>query len=379
MKNYLFLITILITAGCASGEEFKSDVINNNKTNNFISDTIVDNSKIKSDFTSDSYLPPPNFSKGVQTLAGSSKSGNDDGNRNYAKFNDPVNVLILNSGELLVADYNNGLIRLIDNNGNVSTVSPKDEFIRPFGMAVIDKDNIYVQTDQSFKKDGNFDGALWKLNIRTKTARIVFDHIKHARGIAVLPNNNLVMTVYNQHCIQLFNPKTLRLQIIAGWCNKPGYVDGVRMNVRFNQPYDIVCEDYKCFIADKDNNVLRILSVNSGIISTFAGDGVKDTVDAPLKLASFNRPQALAMDKNKNIYVTEIEGYFIRKIDRATGLVYTVAGNGKMGFKDSPNHLQAMFYGLEGLDVSPDGNVLYLSDGDRGDDLIYHRIRRIQF
>ena len=82
----------------------------------------------------------------------------------------------------------------------------------------------------------------------------------------------------------------------------------------------------------------------------------------------------MAIDNSETIYVTDIDNYKIRRI--RDGQVTTIAGDGMPGFVDGPP-LEARFFGLEGLDVTPDGSILYVADGDRGLGEPFHRVRRI--
>jgi hypothetical protein len=54
----------------------------------------------------------------------------------------------------------------------------------------------------------------------------------------------------------------------------------------------------------------------------YSGDGGKATA------AQLNQPFHCALDKAGNLYVAEAFNHCIRKIDAATGLITTVAGNG---------------------------------------------------
>ena len=92
--------------------------------------------------------------------------------------------------------------------------------------------------------------------------------------------------------------------------------------------------------------------------------------------AKFSHPQGIAIAANGDIYITDIDNYRVRRISGDT--VETIAGNGEGGYVDSDDRLAAELYGLEGLSVSPDGAMVYVADGDRGDDLPFHRVRSIK-
>ena len=58
----------------------------------------------------------------------------------------------------------------------------------------------------------------------------------------------------------------------------------------------------------------------------------------------------------------------------AEAMMRTLAGAGIAGFADGSG-TTAQFYGLEGLEVTPDGTTLYVADGNQGDGSAFHRIR----
>src|ERR1044071_9509324 len=56
----------------------------------------------------------PPFTRGVSTLAGSAETGSADGNRNVARFHNPVNVAYGPDGRVYVADFDNNKLRAVD-------------------------------------------------------------------------------------------------------------------------------------------------------------------------------------------------------------------------------------------------------------------------
>ncbi len=73
-------------------------------------------------------------------------------------------------------------------------------------------------------------------------------------------------------------------------------------------------------------------SLASGqIITTVAGGGVGS--DGSLATsASIYDPHGGVFDRNGNLYIVEGQGHKIRKIDRVTGVITTVAGTGNLGY-----------------------------------------------
>jgi len=86
-------------------------------------------------------------------------------------------------------------------------------------------------------------------------------------------------------------------------------------------------------IADIQDQRIRKLDLATGIIATFAGNGEKERSGdgKPALEASFLGSRAVCMDSKGNTYIAEREGNGVRKID-ANGIMSTVAGTGELGY-----------------------------------------------
>lgn len=316
---------------------------------------------------------------GVITLAGSGLAGDSDGVGGAAQFSNPVNMAVADDGTLFVCDFGNDAIRRVMVDGQVSTlVSSSVGIAGPFSILIGNDGYLYVGADYDRESDDET-GVLWRVNRTTGQSEALIRDFGVRRGMVPLPDGRLVTTNYSTHIIQLVDLATKKSALLAGKSGDNGFAQGTGAAARFNRPYDIVLSPSNSLIvADSDNNRLREVTLD-GQVSTFAGDGTAASSDADDKLqAQFNRPQGLAIDDQGNIYVTDTGSYLVRRI-AADGKVSTIAGDGQAGHVDHSDPLQARFYALEGLAVSPDGKYLYIADGTRGeeDDPPYNRVRRL--
>ena len=315
---------------------------------------------------------------GVVTLAGSEEAGHRDCVGVAAQFNNPVNVTVGPTGELFVADFDNDTIRKVSPQGVVTTVlTGPGGFRRPFGLVFASDGRLYVQTDYDSRGTEKV-GALWTLDLKSGQASLVLDKIGLLRGLGALhaPSSGLVVADYTGHVVLRFDPETKAMTTLAGSRGKSGYADGTGSAARFSAPYDVVVtSSHEIIVADEGNHRLRQITL-SGQTSTWAGDGVAGSLDGPRLGARFNKPRGLAIDSAQNVYVTEVDGHVIRKVSTA-GQVTTIAGDGVPGFLDAADPLQARFFGLEGLDITGDGKLLSVADGNEGTESNYHRVRRV--
>ncbi len=89
-------------------------------------------------------------------------------------------------------------------------------------------------------------------------------------------------------------------------------------------------------LADLDHRRIRRIDLKTGIVTTVAGNGKKGVpTDGELaRSAPLVDPRAVALDGRGNLYILERSGHALRVVDR-TGRIRTVAGTGKPG--DSGN------------------------------------------
>lgn len=85
------------------------------------------------------------------------------------------------------------------------------------------------------------------------------------------------------------------------------------------------------YISDEENNRVRKVDLGTGIITTIAGggspaDGLGDGL--PATSAAVPSPRGLAFDPAGNLHISTSQ-HRVRKIDRATGIISTVVGNGQ--------------------------------------------------
>jgi sugar lactone lactonase YvrE len=88
------------------------------------------------------------------------------------------------------------------------------------------------------------------------------------------------------------------------------------------------------YIADWVDNRVRRVDAATGVISTYAGNGNRDfTGDGgPAVDAALKNPEGLSIDEQGNLYIADMNNRRVRKVD-VKGFISTIAGDGTLEFK----------------------------------------------
>lgn len=127
------------------------------------------------------------------------------------------------------------------------------------------------------------------------------------------------------------------------------------------------------YIADRDNNRVRRVDAKSQVITTLAGNGTRGFGGdgGPAAAASLNNPQGIVADGVGNLYVADTYNLRLRRINLANQIISTVAGNGTPMFSGDggPSTGASLSY-TQGVGVDTHGNIYIADTGN-------NRIRRV--
>ena len=175
-------------------------------------------------------------------------------------------------------------------------------------------------------------------------------------------DGQLVLTEFGGHRIIQIDSAG-KVTVLAGSGSK-GSKDGIGEAAEFNAPHNLaVAPDGVIYVADTSNHRVRKLDTKTRKVTTiaggekgFAGDG------GPAKDAQFDQAYHVALDADaKNLYVCDLGNRRIRKIDLRTGVIKTVAGNGKSGVPaDGANASDAPLVDPRAVTVDKTGRIWIL-------------------
>jgi sugar lactone lactonase YvrE len=158
-------------------------------------------------------------------------------------------------------------------------------------------------------------------------------------GVALDGAGNLYIADLQNNRVREVNAATGIITTIAG-TGTGGFSgdNGPATSAELNAPNRLVIDGAgNLFISDFNNNRIRRVDAATGIITTFAGNGpVGHPVPSgffggdggPAASAELCGPAGMAFDSAGNLYIADSGNVRLRKVDAATGIITTVAGNG---------------------------------------------------
>ena len=257
----------------------------------------------------------------AQIISGSGEFGNKDSDIAFlASYRSPMGLVKLDSGEILVVDTYNNVIRSI-----------KDNKTSVYAGVTQGKDQFWLQVGGL--KDGYVKEALFN----------------RPNDIVVNSKGEIFITDTMNHCIRKIADG--KVTTYAGTCNV-GFVDEINQKAQFNQPRGITIDNEdNLYIADSLNNAIRKIDLE-GNVSTLVGLGEDEYgyKDGNVETAVLNEPHDLVYDKLFNkLYIADTGNHVIRVLEN--NQILLVAG-------DKPVYLEGEVYATEGMFNFPMGIAL---------------------
>lgn len=279
----------------------------------------------------------------IQTIAGRSRYGGDDGPATEAFLSAPTGIAVDSGGNVIFSDEENHVIRRIGRDGRATAVVGRGGFAgfgpegvpalsttiaRPQGVA-IDTDGTLYYADFATRRVRRLEPSG---NVRTVSGRDIYG----ATGLAIDRRNRVLYftdSIYNQILKIDLNQVGAEPTVIAGSTTfQPGFRGdgGPASAALLRGPRGIaLAANGDLIFADTGNNRIRRID-NGGQISTLLGTGEfeLEAVDGPLTSAATSDPRDVQIDGQGNIFF--VEGFSrVRRI--AAGRVETIAGQRLIG------------------------------------------------
>lgn len=287
---------------------------------------------------------PSAFAPGIITTVvgiGSAGFGGDGGAATSAILNRPSDLVIdPATGDLLIADHHNHRIRkVITSTGIITTIA------------------------------GNGGGGFSGDGGEATSASLYYPH-----GIALDTQGNLFIADHWNRCVRRVATGTGIITTVAGNGDAGFNGDGgAATSSSINGPAFVAVDMLaNLFVSDLHNLRVRRVALNTGVITTVAGNGEDAfTGDGgPATSASIRNPEGVLIDRFGDMFIADLNNHVIRRV--SAGIITTVAGNGVQGFSgDGGMATSASLNRPTGIVVTPDTGDLFIADNYN------HRVRKV--
>jgi trimeric autotransporter adhesin len=255
--------------------------------------------------------------------AGGSTGGwfsGDGGPATVAELNRPQAVYVDKSENIYIADYYNNLIRKVtDSTGIISTIAGNG-----YG---------------GWRGVGTWTGAYAGDGGQATDAELY-----GPAGITVDDSNNIIISDCWNNAVRMVKSNTGIITTIAG-TGIAGYTgnNGPATSAKVNYPVASLDQYGNMYISDCNNNVIRLVTKSTGIITTIAGirTGGFSGDGGPATAAEL-APQFVMPDDSGNFYIADAGNNRIRKVthdtDTVTGINELIAKNEELRVFPNPSN-----------------------------------------
>ena len=173
---------------------------------------------------------------------------------------------------------------------------------------------------------------------------------------------NMIVCMGRQHRIRRMDARTGIISLVAG-NGEPGYAGdgGPALDAVMNQPYGLAVDlNGDIYFAQRFDPAVRKIDGSTGIISTVAGTGefAYSGDGGPGNEAMLREPNDLYLDGRGGLLIADIQDQRIRRVDLETGIITTLAGTGeKSRAGDGMPAAEASLMGPRAVCMDRQGNI----------------------
>lgn len=278
----------------------------------------------------------------VAGKAGEQGYDGDGGPATKARLFEPYEVRFDSQGNMYFVEMMNHLVRKVDPAGRISTIA-----------------------GTGTKGDSGDGGPAVEARFNRPHSIALDEHKQHLY-VADIGNNRIRRIHLKGGTIETYS---------GGGKTRPG-VEGPIQGVKWNGPRALFIEGRTLWLALRGGHSVWRIDLNAKRYRHVAGTGKKGFRGdgGPARAATMNGPKGIAIGPKGNIFVVDTENQAIRMIDRQSGVISSIAGFGPEGRGYNGEGIPGTTAKMgrpHGLCVDANG-VVYVGDTEN------HRVRRIR-
>jgi trimeric autotransporter adhesin len=337
----------------------------------------------------------------ISTIVGIGTPG-DNGPATAASLGIPEDVATDSAGNIFIADQQNQRIRRVDaSTGIIATVAggapgsfscsgscgdggpATSAFVLPQGVVVDSLGNLFIADQARVRRVDAITGVITTVagsgtpGFSGDGGPAVTANLSFNIAIALDASGNLLIADEENNRVRKVDAVSGVISTVAG-DGVAGYNgDGIAAtSASLNFPFAVKADaSGNILIADTGNERVRKVDSVTGTISTVAGSGAFGFIGSngdggPAVAAALGEPEGLALDSAGNLFVADFGSRDVRRVDAASGVITTIAGNDSCCFGgDGGPATSAILSGPRGLTIDNSGNLLIA-------DALNNRIRK---
>lgn len=242
---------------------------------------------------------------------------------------------------------------------------PTDELRNATMLEIDSRGDLYISEAGVENKSAR----LLKYTLSSKKMCVLLDGYERLYGLEFDESERyLYFADVGNNQVSRYDTQTDKVEVVAG-TGEAGFAgDGSPAKVaQLDSPYDIAFDNAAgLIIADTDNNRIRRLDMNTGLINTIAGNGeyAYKGDNGPAITASLARPHNVLPLPNGDLVIGDSWNNRIRVISAGDNTISLLAGNGvreSAGDGGPLENASFMFFG--DILVEQDGSILFTEFG----------------